>query len=450
MKTHLSYWFEVKHGLIKMELPTEIIRNFQNFPETKRIFYEDAYVKNFESQILGIEKLNNYYYIVLKETAFFPESGGQEGDQGIITSSSAKCKVVDTQAIDERIIVHICDRIKGDFHVGDKVYGEIDWNLRYNRMRHHTGSHIVFAAMREVLEKEKLIYMGVHVGEELCRIDISYDKPISDSQMLEVERLANNVILENRPVKIFYMDRKDAEKTYGDKLGITEVTPTGLVRVVEIENWDVALCSGTHVKSTVEVGIIKILERYKLKKGVQRIRFAAGHSAYNKISDLISKISEIARILNTSPYEVDKRVKGIIARNNELKKEIEHLKKNIAKHEAKELLNNAVRINELKVIVKAISDADPYYLQEIVKNIVSKDPTAVVIIGSIVDKVYIVGGAGKNAIKKGIKINELIDEAKNIIEGKGGGSPYRIQLVGTKKEKLSEVLRLYEKKLLKR
>jgi len=432
-----------------VELPSEIVEKFRNLPETRKIYYEDAYIKQFESEVLGIEKLGDYTYIVLKDTAFYPEGGGQEGDHGILRSSTAEYKVIDTQIINERVVVHICEKVKGDFSVGDKVFGEIDWALRYNRMRHHTGSHIVFAATREVLGVKRLIYMGVHVGESWGRIDVNYDEPISDEQVLEIERLANKIVLENRPVKILYMNREEAEKIYGDKLGVTEVSPTGIVRVVEIEDWDAGLCGGTHVRSTAEVGIVRILERYKLAKGIQRIRFAVGFSAYEKISDLISKITEIARALNTSLDDVDIRVKDLISKNKELREKLSQMKKRISRYEAQDLIREAIEVDNLKIIIKKISEAELDYMQMLIRNIISTTPTAVVILGSITDKVYIVGGAGEEAIKAGVKINELIEEPKNIIEGKGGGSPRRIQLVGTRKEKLSEALSLFKEKLLR-
>ena len=429
-----------------MELPEEIIKEFNNLPETHKIYYDDAYIRSFESEVIGIKRVEPYTYVVLKGTAFYPEGGGQEGDRGFIKSSSAKLEVIDTQMIDERVIVHICKELEGKLLEGDRIRGEIDWNLRYSRMRHHTGSHVVFASLREILGV-KLIYMGVYVGDKWGRIDINYDEPITDEQILEIENLANRIILENRPVKIFFMDRQEAEKTYGDKLGVTEVTPTGIVRVVEIEDFDVALCSGTHVRSTIEVGLIKILERFKLAKGIQRIKFAAGLSAYEKIHNLIAKLHHLARLLNSSLVDVDMKVSSLLRKKKELENRISKLKKRFSKYEAKELLEKAIRVDDLMIITSEIMDAEPSYIQLLLRNILSSHPNAIVVLGTKTDKAYIFGGAGENAINRGIKINELVGELKSILEGKGGGSPRRIQVVGVRKDKLQEALRFVEKRI---
>jgi len=431
-----------------LELPDDVIKEFETLPETHRIYYDDAYTKEFDSEVLGVKDLGQYTYIVLKSTAFYPEGGGQEGDQGLLETLNAKYEVIDTQTIEERVVVHICEKLKGNISVGDKVHGKINWDLRYSRMRHHTGSHVVFASAREILGVKRLIYMGVYVGDKWGRIDINYDNPISDEEILNIERLANQIILENRPVKIKFMKREEAERIYGDKLGVTEVTPTGIVRVVEIEDFDAGLCGGTHVKSTIEIGLVRIIEHYKLAKGIHRIRFAAGLSAYQGIYDLIVKLHHIARTLNSSPDEADIKVESLLRKKNELEKRITRLKKRFAKYEAKELLEKAIKVNDIIVLVDELRDAEPDYMQLLIRRILSSHAEAVVILGTRNEKAFIFGGAGDKAIKRGVKINTLVEEIKSILDGKGGGSPRRIQVVGTIKHKIEEALELARKKIM--
>ncbi len=431
-----------------MELPHEIIEEFENLPETHKIYYDDAYIKEFDSKVIGIKNLEDYAYVVLESTAFYPEGGGQEGDQGTLKKSDVVFNVLDTQAIDERVVVHICERRSVELKIGDMVHGVINWDLRYNRMRHHTGSHLVFSSTREILGVKRLIYKGVYVGDRWGRIDINYDSPISDEQILSIEKLANEIIMENRPVHIKFMDRYEAERIYGDKLGMTEVTPTGKVRVVEIEDFDYALCGGTHVKSTAEVGLIRILEHYKLAKGVHRIRFAVGMSAYENYHNLLLKLFRISRALNTSLEEVDMKIKSLIRKNKDLEKQINRLRKRFAKYEARELIEKADKVGDLLVIVSELSETDMNHMQLLLKHIVSSHQEAVVIFATKNERVFIIGGVGEKAIEDGVRINELVEDLKAMLDGKGGGSPRRIQIVGARRDRLKDALDLAKNKIL--
>lgn len=422
-----------------LELPEEVKDHFSNLNETRKIYYEDAYIKEFDARIIDFYRDEKAIYIVLDQTAFFPEGGGQEGDQGTLIIEDKKLKVIDTQIIDEKIVVHICDPKEIDLKKSLNVHGIIDWDLRYSRMKHHTGSHLIFAAVREILGVKNLMYMGVHVGHEWGRIDVNVEENISLNQIFELERNANKVIMENRPVIIKFMQREEAERVYGEKLGVTEVTPKGKVRVVEIKDWDAGLCSGTHVKFTAEIGLLKILETYKLAKGIQRIRFTAGLPAFNKIYHIIEEATKVARDLNVNPDEIYSRVKGLIGDYNDLKKTLEDMRKRFMKYEASELLKEAKPLGDLKVLIKMVKDYEPKYVKNLVRAMVQQDQNLIVILIDLTDKLYITGSAGEVAIKKGANIAKLIDGLKDLTEGKGGGSPRLIQLLTDRKNKIKEI-----------
>ena len=170
-------------------------------------------------------------------------------------------------------------------------------------MKQHTGSHIVFSSIRRVLGLKKLQYMGVQLGSDRSHIDISYGEAIDYEQLHEIEKLANQICMKNIPVKISLSTREEAERLYGDRLGITDVTPYGNVRVVEVEDCDVALCCGTHVKSTAECTPIKMLGRSRLQKGVERVEFTAGEEAYIVYDKSMSMLERC--LLYTSPSPRD-------------------------------------------------------------------------------------------------------------------------------------------------
>ncbi len=428
-----------------MGIPNDIKAEVKGMPSTKPLYYEDQYLSSFESKALRALNLEGKCYIVLAETCFFPEGGGQPSDVGRVISPSGELKVVDTQAIDD-VIVHIALPIKGEIVEGELVQGMIDWSMRYERMKQHTGSHVLFSAIKKALGLEELVYMGVDIKEDKSRIDISYGKPISSSQLHEVERLANNVCLENKKVRAWFMDRDEAERIYGKRLGVTDVTPSGIVRVIEVEGWDVALCCGTHVKSTAEVGLIKIIDKFRLKKGVERIEFTVSKRAYEYYDSAILRLGEICRLLESSTSEVVNRLSSLLEERDRLKNELEKAKGQFIEAKADYLLKQAKALEgyELRLLMKELHELGPQELKALASTLVKKDLGLIVILGGIaMGKAFIVGAAGQAAVEKGIDMAYLIKGAADLIKGKGGGVAKIAQAGGTDPSGLSPALRKY-------
>jgi alanyl-tRNA synthetase len=426
---------------VEAKVPFDVEGEIVGLPRTTPLYYEDPYLRESEARVLKVVSFGGNCYVVLERTCFFPEGGGQLGDAGFLTSLSGKLKVVDTQAVED-LIVHIAIPVSGEIKRGETVHGSIDWNVRYNRMKHHTGSHVLFSAIRGVLGLEELMYMGVQIEEEKSRIDISYGKPISASQLREMERLSNRVCLENRRIKTWYTTREEAERIYGKRLGITEVTPSGMVRVVEVENWDVALCCGTHVGSTAEIGLIKILERLRLQKGVERIEFTAGEHAYKHYDNAMETLTSLAQTLQSSTRDVLSRVGLLLNERDFLKEELEKLKSLQIEAQAMELLNEAEAIGEFKLLVKNLPEVDAQALKRMAAALINKDPYIVVVFGgSVADKACILGAAGQKAVDKGINMAEMIGEAAKVIQGGGGGTAKIAQAGGRDTRQLGQALK---------
>lgn len=427
---------------VENEVPNVVKNGISGLPKTNPLYYEDPYLHEFEAEVLKVIDLEEFNYVVLDRTCFFPEGGGQLGDVGYLQVSSGKIKVVDTKAVDD-VIVHISARNGDGMREGDAVHGSINWDVRYERMKQHTASHVLFSALKRVLRLDGLMYMGVEIREDTSRIDISHGEAIPKSKLREIERISNEVCLENREVKTWITTREEVEQIYGEQLGITEKTPSGMVRVVEVEGWDVALCSGTHVRSTNEIGLINILDRFRLKKGVERIEFTAGRHAYKRYGEAMEILTEVAQVLNASIAEVPVRVERLLKAREDLKKDLRKARDQLVEYQILQLLDQAKTHGEFRLLQKKLSAVDARTLKWIGSSLVEKDPYLIAILGSDAGgKVFLVGAAGDEAVKKGMDMAEMIRGAAKVIQGGGGGNPGLAQAGGNAPGKLEEALRL--------
>ena len=428
---------------MEAKVPFDVESEIVGLPRTTPLYYENPYLREFEARVLKVVSFGENSYVVLERTCFFPEGGGQLGDAGFLTSTFGKLKVTDTQAAED-LIVHVAVSVSGEIKEGESVHGIIDWNVRYNRMRQHTGSHVLFSAIKQVLALEELMYMGVQIKGDTSRIDISYGKPISPDQLREMERLSNRVCLQNRMVKTWFTTRDEAERTYGKRLGITEVTPFGTVRVVEVEDWDVALCCGTHVSSTAEIGLVKVLERFRLQKGVERIEFTTGERAYRYYEDSMQMLSDLAQRLRSPTEEIVSRVDLLLEERKHLKDELEKVRNQLVEAQALELLGEAESFGEFRLLKKELPEVDAQNLKRMATTLTNKDPYLIVIFGSaMADKASIVGAAGQRALEKEINMTETIKEAAKVIQGGGGGTAKIAQAGGRDPSQLRKALHQY-------
>lgn len=240
---------------------------------TRLLCYEDAYVKEFEARVIKIVKPENGETgVVLDRTAFYPAGGGQPSDMGSIENDSVQARVARLRRYGE-IIIHFVDEVSGEIREGDSIRGVIDWNRRYRLMRIHTSAHLMSQAIRQALDKPVEI---VSSGMDLQKARLDFTHKGSTRELFpEIEIIANNVVMENRTVKIRLMPRNEAEE-YVEKFheSLKTLPPqVSEVRIVEIEGWHACACGGTHVKGTSEIREVKLLSRSSKGKGIERIEF---------------------------------------------------------------------------------------------------------------------------------------------------------------------------------
>ena len=239
---------------------------------TRLLYLEDAYKREFEAKILKIEQAEDRVGIVLDSTAFYPVGGGQPADKGEIIGKDGKAIVIDVQKRGD-LVFHFAEEVDGKLVEGETVKGVIDWNRRYRLMRNHTAAHLLSEAVRRAVGKPLKI-VGSAINVEKARLDFGYERSIREF-FPKIEEIANRVVAEDRPVIIKVMPREKAEEYVSKFNESLKILPPQVheVRIVEIKGWHACACGGTHVKSTGEIGRIKLLKRSSKGKGVERIEF---------------------------------------------------------------------------------------------------------------------------------------------------------------------------------
>ncbi len=241
---------------------------------TKLLYYDAAYLREFDAEVLRITKLDNKYGVVLNRTAFYPLGGGQPSDKGVLRRDDEEIRVVDVR-MEKGAVVHYGDEVIGQLAEGDSVRGVIDWKRRFALMRIHTAAHLMSEAVRKVVGSP-LAIVGSGIDVEKARLDLAYDRSLGPL-LLEIEGVANRVVKENRPVEVKLMPREEAEDYVARSHESLKILPPQIqrVRIVEIKDWHACACGGLHVNATGEIGIIKALRRMSKGKSVERIEFTA-------------------------------------------------------------------------------------------------------------------------------------------------------------------------------
>jgi alanyl-tRNA synthetase len=411
-------------------------------PPTKMLYYEDSYRRQFEARVL---KVINNKYVVLDQTLFYPEGGGQPPDHGYLKFEGAQARVVDVQKIGN-VIVH---KVKGTVpQKGNKITGTIDWKRRASLMKHHTATHLLMGAARQVLGQH-VWQAGTQKDVDRTRLDFSHFRRLTLEEMHKIEELANEAVIRNLPVETSWKPRMEAEKQYGFRLYQGGVVPGKEIRVVDIKGWDVEACGGTHVKNTGEIGFIKILHTERIQDGVERIVFSAGLPALKAVQQKEALLWKISEKLNAPLEKLEATAERVITEWRQTRREKEQLVKELARYKAKEYLEKAKEIHGLKTIIRAVRDINVDGLIQTAGELVKIEPKAVVVLCTYNKTARIVVMAGKEALKYGINARQIADEAASLLGGGGSGRSDFAQGGGTQTDKVQEALQKAEKTIRK-
>ena len=375
--------------------------------------------------------------VVLEQTPFYAESGGQVGDVGFIFAGENRFRVEDTQKIKAAVHGQFGAVVSGRLKVGDAVSAEIDNDIRDSIMRNHSVTHLMHKALRDVL--------GTHVEQkgslqnaDLTRFDISHPQGISAEEIAEVERRVNAAIIANVPVKVETMSIEDAQKSgammlFGEKYG-------NFVRVITMGDYSTELCGGTHVARTGDIGFFKIISEGGIAAGIRRVEAITGLAALAWAQNQESLMKNIiAEVKAQTEKDVLAKIQANAANAKALEKELAKAKAELAVHAGAKLLDNAKDLGAAKLVAAQI-EADAAALREIVTDLTGKSDNAVILLAAVNDgKVSLCAGVSK-ALTGKVKAGDLVKFAAEQVGGKGGGRPDLAQAGGTDVAKLPEML----------
>ncbi len=387
------------------------------------LYREGASVKALAAGESGI--------VVLDKTPFYAESGGQVGDVGMLAaagqSAAASFAVADTAKIQADVFGHYGTVASGGLKIGDAVNASVNLDVRQRTMRHHSVTHIMHKALREVLGGH-VQQKGSLVDAEKTRFDFAHNAPLTAAEISRVEAIVNAEILQNQATSARVMALDAAQKTgammlFGEKYGDE-------VRVLEIGS-SKELCGGTHVARTGDIGLFKIVSEGGVAAGIRRVEAVAGSVAFDYVQTMEKQLANAAGLLKAQPQEVEAKVGLLLDNIKALEKQLGTLKSKMAASQGDELINSAVEVAGVKVLAVKLDGVDAKGLRDTMDQVKNKLKSGVIVLAVVEgDKVQIAAGVTPDLIAR-FKAGELVNHVAQQVGGKGGGKPDMAMAGGT-------------------
>ncbi|MGE5327061.1 MAG: alanyl-tRNA editing protein [Deltaproteobacteria bacterium] len=387
-------------------------------PKTERLYYTDCYLREFEARILAIEPGASGFRAFLDKTAFYPESGGQPSDRGLLGGA----KVLDV--VDEGDgVVHLLDAKPGS----DSVQGAIDWTRRFDHMQQHTGQHVLSAAFERSGQYKTVSF---HLGAESSSIDLDSDR-LGERQLEEAEALANQIVFDDREVRILFRSAEEA-----NQMELRKPTERqGDIRLIQIDDFDLSACGGTHVSRTGAIGMIAV-RKFERMKGLTRVEFLCGGRALRAVRSDFKVLAESARLFSGAasnlPALIEKQAEELKQATRTRIKQSELL----AEYKARELLRDAPEGNARKLVRLVVETGDLIDAKALA-HAIAKQPDAIALIGEkgTPAKLYFSQTAGGPS-----NLGDLLKQTVAKFGGKGGGARDFAQGGGLGDETLEKAL----------
>ncbi len=377
--------------------------------------------------------------VVLDKTPFYAESGGQVGDRGelLVPGSDTRFEVSDTRKQGGSVFGHIGRLTAGELHVGDTVLARVDEVNRRRIALNHSATHLLHAALRQVLG-DHVQQKGSLVEAERLRFDFAHFEPVSREQLAAIEQLVNEQIRNNYVVETRIMALEDAKQAgamalFGEKYD-------DQVRVLRMGDFSTELCGGTHVRAVGDIGLFKIVSESGIASGVRRIEAVTGERAIDWVEQAESRLQQIASLVKSGVEDTGEKVQALVEKSRQQEKEIERLKAKLASAAGSDLASQAVEVEDTKVLAASLEGADVKTLRDTLDQLKNKLGSAVIVLATANDgKVSLVAGVTKDRTDR-VKAGDLVKMVAEQVGGKGGGRPDMAQAGGSKPEALPQAL----------
>jgi len=415
-----------KHAEAQVEEEQDKFGKYQDriagLPPTKKLYYEYPAEIEFEAMVL------DYFdeYVVLDQTLLYPEGGGQPADTGTLVSTDSTVRVDNVVKLGEVILHHVTG---GVLNRGDRLKGMVDEERRYSLMRHHTATHLLLRAAKEVLGAH-IHQAGAQKGVESSRLDIRHFKHITPEELQKIEVMANRMAMGDLAIDISMEERTSAEQKYGFDLYQGGVPPGSVIRVVRVAG-DIEACAGTHCQRTGEIGVIKIIRIEHIQDGIERIEFAAGQAALYYMQKMETLLSEASGVLSVQQENLPATVNRFFTEWKDQKKEIDRLSQRVVALELEQV--KAELIGNVQVVVKEV-DLPARELVALAQGIVKEKGIALLISRS---DVRVVAGSADKRVNAG----EIVSRVCEVLGGRGGGKPGFAQGIGQDRSKVEKALK---------
>lgn len=384
--------------------------------------------------------------IVLSQTPFYAEAGGQIGDTGIITGPHGKVQVNDTQKTAEDIYVHYGVVLSGEIRDSDSVTATIEVERRWQIMRNHTATHLLQGALRAVVGKH-IAQQGSYVGPDYLRFDFTNPEALTSEQVFEIERAVNDRITANTRLTTATMSLEEARKTgaiapFGEKYA-------SRVRVIDVPGWDTEFCGGTHVPATGDVGAFIILGESAISAGIRRIEAVTGKRAFEVIQEDRAMLQNLSQELSVPKQRVPERVNALAEEIKTLRKQIAQMRSKAAADEAGDILDAAREIGGVRVVSHQFEGLTAAELRSVFDELRSRRPQALfaVLASNAEGRATIMAGATPDVVSRGVSAGDLIKKIAPVVGGSGGGKKEMAQAGGKDAGRIPEAFAMAEREL---
>ena len=417
--------FDVDYSsVIQVDLPTTFIGYEQLSDDNVNIIalYQDGKaVDGLEEGMEGV--------VVLDRTPFYAEGGGQVGELGEIRSASGVFEVQNTKKSGQAII-HYGVVTMGTLSAAQTADAQVLSSIRAASAKNHSATHLLHAALRQILGSE-VTQKGSLVSSEVLRFDFAYDKPVTDTEIIRIERLVNEQIQANTPACIEQMSideamEKGAIALFGEKYGSdVRVLTMGTENIVDGKRqpFSIELCGGLHVKHTGDIGLLKVTNEFSIAAGVRRIEAVTGMSAIKYTQQGDQQLSTLASQLKIKRPEVAERVQGIVDKQRDLEKQLERLQQKLASAQAADLLANVQTIADTPVLISTLNGIDGKSIRTLMDDVKSKLPDSVIVLIGDKDEQLALAASVAKSVTNRIKAGDIIRHLAGELGGKGGGKP---------------------------